>query len=258
LIASVPTRLAEMRSARFVAWLSLGEAEPGEEELWASGTTDFFSLETRAWQRPIPPSRMRDLKHNNREPNLFSRAFVAGVLSWLERSDDSTDFRDCFYTAGRGWSQKPPDPWRLRNRRAPERVGFRAGLDPTLILEALPAVNAIEAHQTCELRGDPTELIEGRADLRTVEHRLQDHLGVPGMRSRAEGWYERAPVKLWIDNTGLVRRIKYSPLAPPDPDDPQCAWTTLELSDFGTPLERPEFFEERHAGPPEKPDIADP
>jgi hypothetical protein len=73
--------------------------------------TDFVSLETRAFQRPIPPSRMRDLKDNNRalEPNLFSRTVVAGVLRWLERSDDSTEFQDCFYTGGRGWKHEPPN-----------------------------------------------------------------------------------------------------------------------------------------------------
>jgi hypothetical protein len=61
------------------------------------------------------------------------------------------------------------------------------------------------------------------------------------MQSRVQSWYESAPVRLWIDNVGLVRRVSYAPLAPPDPDNQQCARTTLHLSDFGTPVDRPGF-----------------
>jgi len=243
-ITSGPARLAEARSARFVAWLSLGDAEPTDEELWASGTTDFISLETRAYQRPIPPSRMRALRDNNRalEPNLFSRAMVAGVLRWLERSDDSGEFQDFFYTGGRAWKSQQPDSWCLRFRNAAERPGFRAGLDPTLVLEAIPAVASIEAQKTLQLDGHSVEFVEGRADLRVVADRLQDYLKVPGMRQRAQGWYDSAPIRLWIDDTALIRRISYAPLPPPDPRSPQRAWTTLHLSDFGTPIDRPAFF----------------
>jgi hypothetical protein len=242
LTAAALARLAETRSARFVAWLSVGEAEPGDAELWASGTTDFGALETRTRQRPIPPSRMRDLKDHNREPNPFFRAAVKGFVWWLGRSGESTDFQDLYYTAGRAWKQSSPDTWRLRHRAAPSRPGLRAALDPTLVLEAIPALSISDVRRAVHLHGCLTELVEGRADLRRVEDRLQEFFDVGLSRSRAQGWYESAPIRLWIDTTGLVRRISYSPL-PPNPRDQPCWWTTLELSAFGTPVERPDYFE---------------
>jgi hypothetical protein len=45
-----------------------------------------------------------------------------------------------------------------------------------------------------------------------------------------------APMTLWLDDTGLTRRISYARL-PANASEP--LWQTVELSDFGTAVDRP-------------------
>ena len=222
---AVLARLAEERSARFVSWLSAGDAEPGDDQLSASGTTDFVTLETRTRQRGLPPSRMRGITADAREQGLLSRVIVGGAFRWLERSGGSTDFQDHFYTAGRCWKQSAPDSWRPWFRNAPDRPGRRAGLDPTLVLETIPALSVIDAQRPADLHGCPAELVEGRADLRRVEDRLQGLLKVGSIQTPAT---KDAPLRLWIDTTGLLRRVSCS-WFPPEPRDSPRLWRTLGL-----------------------------
>lgn len=239
--AQATARLAEARTARFVAWRSAGEKAPGEDDFWASGTTDFVSMETRARQRLIPPSQMRQLKIT-REPNPLWKAAITAITWAVGHYPGAVDFQDLYYTDGRCWERAAADNWRPWHPKRQLTPDARAALDPTLVLEAIPVLKVIDARHPIGLHGVATELVEGRADLSSVQDRFENFLDAGLNRKNARGWYERAPIKLWIDSTGLVRRVSYLP-PPPDARDP-CWWTTLELSDYGTPVERPSFFED--------------
>ena len=73
-----------------------------------------------------------------------------------------------------------------------------------------------------------------QTDLTQIADRLEGFLRLGDNRRRAQGWINRAPMRLWLDDTGLTRRISYAPLPTSEP-----FWRTLELSDFGAAVDRP-------------------
>ena len=233
-------RLVEGRSARFVSWVSIGEVELAEEDVHARGSTDFVSLETRASQPAIASAVLRDGDEKVRSARNPLYKLALGGAWWGVKQLRPTDLRDFFDTEGQRWHQTDEGLWRPYVRGVP-RTGFRAGGDPTMVLEAIPAIVTIEDRvDGVEVHGCLTTCLRVRADLAAVDDRLSDFLDIGDSRRRVRGWYENAAMRLWLDQTGLPRRVSYAPLAP---NVREPLWWTLELFDFRTPVERPGFFE---------------
>lgn len=209
-----------------VAWVSLGEAEPADVDRWACGTTDFIQLQTRARQRILAPAVTRDGKAQARKGhNPVVRAALSATV-WVLGQTSRGNWQDYFYLDAQCWERSDGNAWRpWRRRGMPAKPGLRYGVDPTLVLDAIPALETIEGRvDAITIRDCSTELVNGSADLRKVADRLESFLSAGSNRTRAQGWYERAPIKLWIDTTGLLRRISYAPL-PPNRQEP--LWRTL-------------------------------
>lgn len=146
---------------------------------------------------------------------------------------------ECFYLDGQRWEHRSSGAW-TRSDGSSSRPGYRNGRDPTLVLESLAALTDIQERTPgVEVRGTPTTRLRVRADLRTVEDRLEDFLDIGDTRGRAAGWYEAAPVNIWIDDSGLPRRVSYAPVAA---NTTEPFWWTIELFDFGTAVKRPRLL----------------
>lgn len=231
-------RLREERSASFVPWVSIGEVDLDDGDVTARGTTDFVSLTTRCSQQRVASAIIRDgaLKARTARNPLDKLVVTAGVWALRRGRFDRSD--DCFYAAAQQWQRGSGNSWTTLKGDTP-RPGYRHDADPIRVVEALAAITGI-VHLTAEaqIRGENTTLLRLNTDLTTIDDRLhfQRDTLEPKRREAATGWLAAAPMRLWINDTSLPRRLSLAPL-PANTTEP--FWWTVEFSDFGTPVQRP-------------------
>jgi hypothetical protein len=156
------------------------------------------------------------------EPTQFLHAGLAG---WMK-------------SAGRWGMLEPGDP----------AAGRRRTPDPLWIVEALAVADeAWEHDDRFGFRFDPAA-----------------HAGEVELSRERPGQMERRAGEVWVDDTGLIGRVTWTHLPRGRPRlrriDPGSArlWTTLELSDFGTPVDIPlPDVPEPPASPPWPAELAD-
>lgn len=225
-------RLRQERAAEFVSWVSIGGSDLDERDVDAFGATNFVARETRARQRRLATAVMRDGDVKARGSRNLIDKLLVGAGMWVLHRLHTERMEEVFYTAGQRWWQAPSGGWET-DKRSRCRPGYRDAGDPALVLEALDALITIEESTPgLEVRGTSTVLIQARADLRLIEDRLDAFLDLGDGRRRAKGWFENAPVKLWVDDSGLPWRVSYAPMAV---NATQPFWRTIELFAFGAP-----------------------
>jgi hypothetical protein len=228
--------LAANHSAEFKAWTTLGTTGLTDAAPVAHGVTQFGELVTRCTQKTLAPAAMREGRTKAASSsNALERVILSRVLQVMEEVEACKE-REYFYSCGRRWELSEDGTWsNFANR--PHRPGIRNGADPAIPLEALAAL--VSLSETGLRESGPSATVryfEGIADLRQVEDRLVDFLEMGDNRTVARGWYESAPVKLWIDKHDQVRQISWAPLPP---NATESLWWTVELSEFGATLETP-------------------
>ena len=123
----------------------------------------------------------------------------------------------------------------------PRRTGYRHPADRRSS-EALAAITEIVDEARADIDATPMTQVHARVDLTRIDDRLGEALKPRGGQSKAQQWMRNAPLIAWLEESGRLRRITYAPL-PANTTEP--FWTTLDLFDFGTPLETP-LLADRH------------
>ncbi len=226
------------RSARLTSWVTIGRVALCDEDVNARGVTDFEALQTRVWQKKVASAVVRDGAVKARSSKNPLNRPIVGAGVWLLQRGSADQARELFYSDSNRWEATGSDRHWRRVLPEPRRAGFRHPSDPTMILETLAAVTDVVEETRANIDGTPMSQLHARVDLTLIADRLGKALKPRSAERKAHRWMRDAPLIAWLDESGLLRRISYAPL-PANTTEP--FWTTLDLFDFGTPVEIPQL-----------------
>ncbi len=203
-------------SARvFAAWCS-GTPVPEAGDRRSDGVADLSMRRARLLAVPFGTER-------------FSREFAT------PGDDQSADPGDAAHEEvydGAACYLKVGDGWTIFGALA-DPSGPRAPNDPLWPLDALFGArdDAVEVGVE-DVRGEPATRYRLSVDLGLADARLPAGVTVPSGPYRA---LSRLPAEVWLDSSGLARRVAVA--TEPTATAKSQLWAVLELWDFGLPVE---------------------
>lgn len=198
---------AERTSAAGSARLSFGLGAPASEDRdqRGEGVVDFTARLAQVSQQLLP-GNMQEITQNLPEAFTRPREMIYDGAAELMRSGES-------------WVAFCPA----------ERDGPRHHSDPLWLLDALFGAGAdvIEVG-TDTIRDVRTTHYQLTVDLTVADELLPAGIGVPEASFRD---LRRQPAEVWLDDTGLARRIAIQNIA-----GNREVWKVIEFWDFGVPV----------------------